>query len=154
MAVPTLILSTEDDRLIGPEAAGEMVEGIPDAQEVVLEGTGHLLRFTHEHDYAVAVNDFLSSKVETKWTLRRALRSVSGRFLLPDLASRPHDAGIMPYRSDRNSRSLPHHLVGSDLLLVSSYVNWLASEGRIWMSRSIAKMSALQVGSREADAFN
>ena len=46
------------------------------------------------------------------------------------------------------------HLVGSDLLLVSSYVNWLASEGRIWMSRSIAKMSALQVGSREADAFN
>ena len=65
VAVPTLILTPEEDRLIGPEAAGEMVEGIPDAQEVVLEGTGHLLRFTHEHDYAVAVNDFLSSKVET-----------------------------------------------------------------------------------------
>ena len=42
VAVPTLILSPEDDRLVGPEVAGEMDEGIPDAQEVVLEGTGHL----------------------------------------------------------------------------------------------------------------
>lgn len=61
--VPTLILTPQDDRLIGPEAAAQMLSGIPDAEEVVLAGTGHLLRFTHEAAYASAVDGFLSRKV-------------------------------------------------------------------------------------------
>lgn len=61
--VPTLVLTPEDDRLIGAEAAEEMVTGIPNAREVVLPGTGHLLRFTHGHEYAAAVDEFLSSEV-------------------------------------------------------------------------------------------
>lgn len=63
--VPTLILTPEDDRLIGAEAAREMVDGIPNAEEVVLPGTGHLLRFTHESDYAAAVDHFIARSVPT-----------------------------------------------------------------------------------------
>jgi pimeloyl-ACP methyl ester carboxylesterase len=63
VSVPTLILTPEDDRLIGAEAADEMVFGIPDAEELVLKGTGHLLRFTHESDYATAVNQFITRRV-------------------------------------------------------------------------------------------
>jgi pimeloyl-ACP methyl ester carboxylesterase len=64
VSVPTLVLTPEDDRLIGAEAAEEMVSGIPDAEETVLKGTGHLLRFTHEREYSAAVNEFLARKVE------------------------------------------------------------------------------------------
>ncbi len=61
--VPTLILTPEDDRLIGPASAAEMRHGIPGAEEVVLPHTGHLLRFTHEREYAQAVDDFLSRRL-------------------------------------------------------------------------------------------
>lgn len=61
--VPTLILTPEDDQLIGPKSARELVDGIPDAAELVLPGTGHLLRFTHETAYAAAVDRFLASQV-------------------------------------------------------------------------------------------
>lgn len=64
--VPTLILTPEDDRLIGSEAASEMVRGIPNAEEVILPGTGHLLRFTHELDYSDAVNKFIIGGVEAR----------------------------------------------------------------------------------------
>jgi len=60
--VPTLILTPEDDRLIGPESARELVENIPGAEEKVLQGTGHLLRFTHESEYAGTVDQFLKAK--------------------------------------------------------------------------------------------
>jgi len=56
--VPTLVLTPEDDRLIGPASAAELVNGIPDAEEVVLPRAGHLLRFTHEPEYGQAVDDF------------------------------------------------------------------------------------------------
>jgi pimeloyl-ACP methyl ester carboxylesterase len=62
VSVPTLVLTPEDDRLIGAEAAEEMVHRIPDAEEIVLKGTGHLLRFTHENDYATAVKEFIARK--------------------------------------------------------------------------------------------
>lgn len=61
--VPTLVLTPEEDNLIGSAAAGELVHGIRDAEEVVLLGTGHLLRFTNEPDYARAVDDFLSRRL-------------------------------------------------------------------------------------------
>jgi len=57
--IPTLVLTPEHDRLIGPDAATELVQGIPCAREQVLEGTGHLLRFTHPRRYAEAVEAFL-----------------------------------------------------------------------------------------------
>jgi pimeloyl-ACP methyl ester carboxylesterase len=57
--VPTLILTPEEDRLIGPESANELKSGIQLATEEILKGTGHLLRFTHETAYAEAVDRFL-----------------------------------------------------------------------------------------------
>jgi|GEM_PF-391624 len=59
VAVPTLIITPEHDTLIGEQAAGEMLEGIPDATEVVLERTGHMLRYSHPDTYARTVRDFL-----------------------------------------------------------------------------------------------
>lgn len=47
VAVPTLLLTPQDDKLVGEEAAKDMLAGIPDAREVVLPGTGHMFRFTH-----------------------------------------------------------------------------------------------------------
>jgi pimeloyl-ACP methyl ester carboxylesterase len=57
--VPVLIITPSFDRLIGREAASEMLDGIRDSREVVLERTGHMLRFTHPVRYAEAVKDFL-----------------------------------------------------------------------------------------------
>jgi len=62
--VPTLILTPENDRLIGPHAARELIEGISSAEERVLPHTGHLLRFTHEHEYAAAVDEFLTRRLD------------------------------------------------------------------------------------------
>ena len=62
--VPTLIVTPSHDKLIGPDAAAVMIEGIPDATEVVLKRTGHMFRFTHSHTYAAAVESFVTSRVE------------------------------------------------------------------------------------------
>ncbi len=64
--VPTLILTPSMDRLIGPRAARVLREGIPDAREVVLAGTGHMFRFSHPRRYAQAVEDFLRANVDTQ----------------------------------------------------------------------------------------
>ncbi len=61
--VPTLILTPSHDRLIGPDAARVLREGIPDATEVVLPGTGHMFRFSHPRTYAAAVEDFLAARL-------------------------------------------------------------------------------------------
>jgi pimeloyl-ACP methyl ester carboxylesterase len=63
MNVPTLILTPEHDVLIGPKSAGELRSGIARATEIVLRGTGHLLRFTHERDYAWTINQFLANSM-------------------------------------------------------------------------------------------
>ncbi len=64
--VPTLVITPSYDRLIGEAAARELVEGIPDATEVVLHRTGHMFRFTHPVTYARAVADFLDTRVERR----------------------------------------------------------------------------------------
>jgi pimeloyl-ACP methyl ester carboxylesterase len=62
--VPTLILSPSYDRLIGEDAKREMLEGIPDAKEVVLERTGHMFRFSHPETYAREIEQFLRERIE------------------------------------------------------------------------------------------
>ena len=58
--MPTLILTPEDDTLIGPGAAAVLREGIADATEQVLERTGHMFRFSHPSLYAKAVREFFA----------------------------------------------------------------------------------------------
>jgi pimeloyl-ACP methyl ester carboxylesterase len=60
---PTLILTPAYDRLIGKTAAQQMLEGIPDATEVVLPNTGHMFRFTHPITYAEVIQEFLETRV-------------------------------------------------------------------------------------------
>lgn len=57
--VPTLILTPEEDRLIGKEAAGILLKGIKGAQEVVMPRTGHMFRFSHPGAYSLEVSRFL-----------------------------------------------------------------------------------------------
>jgi pimeloyl-ACP methyl ester carboxylesterase len=61
--VPTLLLTPEDDRLVGPAAVAELRAGLPAAREVVLPGSGHMFRFTHPEAYADAVDAFVRSEV-------------------------------------------------------------------------------------------
>lgn len=63
IGVPTLVLTPSDDPMIGENAAAEMLDGIPDATEIVLERTGHMFRFTHPTRYAAAVAQFLDARV-------------------------------------------------------------------------------------------
>lgn len=62
--VPTLLITPSYDKLIGEEAAKILMEGIPDATEVVLHSTGHMVRFSHPLAYAEAINDFLKEKID------------------------------------------------------------------------------------------
>lgn len=57
--VPTLILTPEEDRLIGREAAGILLKGIQAAQEVVMPRAGHMFRFSHPGAYSLEVRKFL-----------------------------------------------------------------------------------------------
>ena len=57
--VPTLILTPEEDRLIGREAAQILLNGIRGSVEVVLPRTGHMFRFSHPGAYSSAVAAFL-----------------------------------------------------------------------------------------------
>ncbi|POA19725.1 MULTISPECIES: alpha/beta fold hydrolase [unclassified Pseudomonas] len=57
--VPTLILTPEEDKLIGKEAAGILLKGIKTAQEVVMPRTGHMFRFSHPGAYSLEVSRFL-----------------------------------------------------------------------------------------------
>ena len=57
--VPTLILTPEEDRLIGEGAAGIMLNGIRGAQEVIMPRTGHMFRFSHPGAYSLEVRKFL-----------------------------------------------------------------------------------------------
>jgi pimeloyl-ACP methyl ester carboxylesterase len=61
--VPTLLITPSYDRLIGPQAARVMLDGIPDAEEVVLGDTGHMFRFSHPSRYAGCIRDFLESRL-------------------------------------------------------------------------------------------
>ena len=61
--VPTLVLTPAYDRLIGQKAARDLLEGIPDATEVILPKTGHMFRFTHPIAYANAIKEFLQLRL-------------------------------------------------------------------------------------------
>ncbi|MEM6105819.1 alpha/beta hydrolase [Mycobacterium sp. 050272] len=56
--VPTLLITPEDDKLVGTRAAKELLAGIPDAREVILPATGHMFRFTHPDLYGHTIVDF------------------------------------------------------------------------------------------------
>jgi len=57
--VPTLILTPEEDNLIGSEAAGVMLNGIRGSKEVVMARTGHMFRFSHPAAYSQQIQQFL-----------------------------------------------------------------------------------------------
>jgi pimeloyl-ACP methyl ester carboxylesterase len=59
--VPTLILTPQDDTLIGPDAARILREGIANSIEVVLDRTGHMFRLSHPTRYAEAIRSFLAA---------------------------------------------------------------------------------------------
>jgi pimeloyl-ACP methyl ester carboxylesterase len=69
--VPTLILTPEHDVLIGENASRQLLEGIPDAQEVVVPRTGHMFRLTHPETYALAVDRFLRESVDREEAAER-----------------------------------------------------------------------------------
>lgn len=62
--VPTLILTPEEDRLIGREAAQALLNGIPGSAETVLPRTGHMFRFSHPNAYSKAVAAFLGGALQ------------------------------------------------------------------------------------------
>jgi pimeloyl-ACP methyl ester carboxylesterase len=63
VSVPTLLITPEDDTLVGSEAASDMLIGIPNVREVVLPHTGHMFRFTHPSLYGETIADFLDNDI-------------------------------------------------------------------------------------------
>ena len=57
--VPTLILTPEEDKLIGKEAARIILKGIKGSQEVIMPRTGHMFRFSHPRAYSLEIRKFL-----------------------------------------------------------------------------------------------
>lgn len=69
--VPTLILTPGHDTLIGADAVKVLRAGIPQAREIVLNGAGHMFRFSHPRRYAAAILGFLAAEVSApslEWT--------------------------------------------------------------------------------------
>lgn len=61
--VPTLLVTPAHDPIVGPRAARRLVQGIPDAAEVILPRTGPMFRFTHPQVYGRAIRRFLDARV-------------------------------------------------------------------------------------------
>jgi pimeloyl-ACP methyl ester carboxylesterase len=61
--VPTLLVTPQDDKLVGQDAAKDMLAGIPEAREVVLPNTGHMFRFTHPNLYGRTIADFIDDAI-------------------------------------------------------------------------------------------
>ncbi|MGH8505152.1 MAG: alpha/beta fold hydrolase [Stenotrophobium sp.] len=59
--VPTLILTPEEDKLIGEEASGILLKGIKGSREVIMPRTGHMFRFSHPSAYSLEVRKFLEA---------------------------------------------------------------------------------------------
>lgn len=66
IVVPTLLITPEDDRLVGERAARELTEGLRGAREAVLPETGHMFRFTHPNLYGRTITEFLAEINPTK----------------------------------------------------------------------------------------
>lgn len=59
IGVPTLILTPAEDKLIGEQAAGILLNGIKGSREVVMPRTGHMFRFSHPGAYSREIEEFL-----------------------------------------------------------------------------------------------
>jgi pimeloyl-ACP methyl ester carboxylesterase len=59
--VPTLLITPADDRLVGADAATEMLRGIRRSREIVLPRTGHMFRFTHPALYSSTIRGFVDT---------------------------------------------------------------------------------------------
>ena len=57
--VPALIITPEQDRLIGRQAAEIMLKGIAESKEIILPRTGHMFRFSHPGMYSKQIREFL-----------------------------------------------------------------------------------------------
>lgn len=66
--VPTLLLTPEDDKLVGAQATHELLGGIPDVTQIVLPCTGHMFRFTHPDQYGQAITHFIDEGVSMRNT--------------------------------------------------------------------------------------
>ncbi|MEV8236827.1 MULTISPECIES: alpha/beta fold hydrolase [Nocardiaceae] len=62
--VPTLVITPEDDKLVGRTEADTLVELIPRCEERVLPATGHMFRFTHPTLYGQAITQFVDEVTE------------------------------------------------------------------------------------------
>ena len=63
VSVPTLLITPEDDKLVGEDAAREMLAGLPNVREVVLPATGHMFRFTHPQRYGRTITEFIDGTI-------------------------------------------------------------------------------------------
>ena len=61
IALPTLVLTPSYDKLVGRDATDALLTGIPRAKEEVLDGTGHMVRFTHPGRYEAAALRFVAT---------------------------------------------------------------------------------------------
>ncbi len=59
IAVPTLVVTGDEDRTASPEVAGRMAERIPGARVRILPATGHLLMLEQPAAFDAALLDFL-----------------------------------------------------------------------------------------------
>jgi pimeloyl-ACP methyl ester carboxylesterase len=61
ISVPTLILTPEEDNLIGADASRLMLKNISGAMEEVLPATGHMFRFSHPRFFSERIRSFLQA---------------------------------------------------------------------------------------------
>lgn len=59
LRMPTLVITGAEDFITGPAAAGELVEGIPEPEMVVLPGVGHMIFVEAPEAFREAVLSFL-----------------------------------------------------------------------------------------------
>ncbi len=64
IAAPTLVLVGSEDALTPPHFSETLAEGIPGAELVVIPGAGHLTALERPEEFAAAVNDFLSRRLD------------------------------------------------------------------------------------------
>ncbi len=66
LAVPTLVITGDEDRVYPPALAQGMAQRIPGAELVVLEGCGHLSNLEQPERFNAALLDFLSRRTHGK----------------------------------------------------------------------------------------
>jgi Predicted hydrolases or acyltransferases (alpha/beta hydrolase superfamily) len=59
LAMPTLVITGEQDFITGPACAAELSDGIPAAETVVLPGSGHMIFVEAPEEFREAVLGFL-----------------------------------------------------------------------------------------------